>query len=107
MEVAAKERLYNYEVSHPEFGVVTVQTIGPDSATLLAAERWGQKENWKYIVGGMSVRKCGRALEPTCRRCGKRTAEPGLCRDCRAAEEFTRRQMADIQTRDRRAGMRR
>ena len=102
-----KPSLYHFEVSHPEFGSVIVESIGPDSATLAAAAQWGQRENWKYIVGDMSVRRGGRVQEPVCRRCGKRTAEPGLCRECRAADELYRRQMAERQGEDRRAGMRR
>ena len=35
--------LYLFEVSHPDFPTVIVPSIGPDSATVEAARRWGRR----------------------------------------------------------------
>ena len=39
-----KGTVYLYEVSHPDYPTVTVPSIGPDSATVEAARRWGVPE---------------------------------------------------------------
>ena len=46
-----KGTVYLYEVSHPDYPTVTVPSIGPDSATVEAARRWGVPELWGRLAG--------------------------------------------------------
>ena len=82
-----KGTVYLYEVSHPDYPTVTVPSIGPDSATVEAARRWGVPELW-----GREFGTAGQAA--------------GKCPDCLRSEELHRRQMANIRGSDRRPGMR-
>lgn len=74
-----KGTVYLYEVSHPDYPTVTVPSIGPDSATVEAARRWGVPELWGRLAGYCTVRRGGRAARPRCTRCGREfgTAGPG------------------------------
>ena len=56
-----KGTVYLYEVSHPDYPTVTVPSIGPDSATVEAARRWGVPELWGRLAGYCTVRRGGRA----------------------------------------------
>ena len=66
-----KGTVYLYEVSHPDYPTVTVPSIGPDSATVEAARRWGVPELWGRLAGYCTVRRGGRAARPRCTRCGR------------------------------------
>lgn len=101
-------QLLDFEVSHPEYGTVTVSSIGPDSASIQAAtERWGlSKSEWAQIAARIDVRKLGMTLKARCRRCGKEIGMPGLCESCTKAEEQYRRDAARFRPQDRRAGYR-
>ena len=55
-----KGTVYLYEVSHPDYPTVTVPSIGPDSATVEAARRWGVPELWGRLAGYCTVRRGGR-----------------------------------------------
>lgn len=100
--------LYRYSVSHPDYERVTVNAIGPDSATLAAAKVWDAP--WAKIAGYCKVEKLGKAAKPKCVRCGKTYGEAGqpsaLCPSCLTRAETLRREIAAIPGRDRRAGMR-
>ena len=105
-----KGTVYLYEVSHPDYPTVTVPSIGPDSATVEAARRWGVPELWGRLAGYCTVRRGGRAARPTVY-----PVRPGVwhgrtgggqCPDCLRSEELHRRQMANIRGSDRRPGMR-
>ena len=102
--------LYLFEVSHPDFPTVIVPSIGPDSATVEAARRWGVADDWGHIAGYCTVRRGGKAARPRCSRCGKEFGRPGQaagkCPACLRADELHRRQMAELPRADRRAGMR-
>lgn len=102
--------VYLYEVSHPDYPTVMVPSIGPDSATMAAAEKWGVPELWGQIAGYCTVRKGGRAARPRCTQCGREYGvagqTAGKCPDCKQAEELYRRQVNSIRGADRRAGMR-
>ena len=65
-----KGTVYLYEVSHPDYPTVTVPSIGPDSATVEAARRWGVPELWGRLAGYCTVRRGGRAARPRCTRPG-------------------------------------
>ncbi len=84
--------------------------MGPDSATLAAARAWGVPEEWRYLAGYCAVRRCGPARRPRCRRCQTEFGLPGdaaaYCPDCAAAMERFQRDMAQVRSRDRRAGYR-
>ena len=93
-----KGTVYLYEVSHPDYPTVTVPSIGPDSATVEAARRWGVPELWGRLAGYCTVRRGGRAARPRCTRCGREFGTAGQaagkCPDCLRSEELHRRQMA-------------
>lgn len=101
--------LYDYEVSHPEYGTVTVSSIGPDSATLAAAEEWGA--TWRLIAGYCSVRRGSPSRRPRCRTCGKEFGEPGtagiICPDCTEMQEKFRRDIRKVQSLSRKERMER
>lgn len=103
-----KGTVYLYEVSHPDYPTVTVPSIGPDSATVEAARRWGVPELWGRLAGYCTVRRGGRAARPRCTRCGREFGTAGQaagkCPDCLRSEELHRRQMANIRGSDRPAG---
>ena len=105
-----KGTVYLYEVSHPDYPTGTVPSIGPDSATVEAARRWGVPELWGRLAGYCTVRRGGRAARPRCTRCGREFGTAGQaagkCPDCLRSEELHRRQMANIRGSDRRPGMR-
>lgn len=109
-KAAGGPALYLYEVSHPDYPTVVVPSIGPDSATVAAAERWGVREEWGHIAGYCTVRKGGRAVRPRCATCGKEFGQygqaAGKCPECQAAEERYRREISARKWADRRAGMR-
>ena len=81
-----KGTVYLYEVSHPDYPTVTVPSIGPDSATVEAARRWGVPELWGRLAGYCTVRRGGRAARPRCTRCGREFGTAGQaagkCPDC-------------------------
>ena len=96
--------LYNYEVEHPDFGKVTLPSIGADSAVVTACKAWGA-EYWKELPGDCTVRKLGKVEQPRCPRCGARVYTAGnLCSDCFRREELHRRDMARMKGPDRRPG---
>lgn len=103
--------LYDFEVKHPDYPTVTVSSIGADSATMQAAkEKWGLNgKDWAAIVGDMTVRRMGRTLKLRCRRCGREMemgAASAFCADCQKAEDYYRREKAQVRTADRRPGYR-
>lgn len=103
-----RDILYNYEVSHPEYGTVVVPAIGPDTATLAAAEKWGAV--WRFIAGECTVHKGGPCARPRCRRCGGEFGEPGgvgvYCPSCEAADARYRAELRRVRsTRRVRPGM--
>lgn len=99
--------LWRYEVRHPEYGTVIVVSIGPDSATMAAAEVWGVPELWGKLAGYCDVKRLGPAARPRCQRCaqefGKAGDAAGLCPWCQQAAELHRREMAGVRGGDRRA----
>lgn len=101
-------KIFRFEVTHPEYGTVIVESIGEDSATMAAASKWGAE--WTKVAGYCRARKLGVAKRPRCKRCHREYGEGGdpaaLCPDCLRALEVQRRQLAAIGHRDRRAGMR-
>lgn len=103
-------KIYLFEVSHPEYGKVVVESIGPDSATMSACKKWDCEDIWGQVAGYCSVRRLGPAEKPRCRRCGKEYGRPGdvkgLCPACAGMEERRRRERSRIRERDRRAGKR-
>ena len=100
-----------YEVAHPEYPTVQVASIGPDSATVEACAQWGARELWPQLACECRVKCLGTAARPRCRRCVKEYGDaggvPGLCPDCREAEERYRREVATVRSRDRRERERR
>lgn len=102
--------LYQFEVSHPDFGKTVVVSAGPESATVAASSVWGVRDEWGKIAAYCSVRRLGPAAKPKCRRCGAEFGVPGepgsLCPTCAGAEEQFRRERARYAARSRRAGER-
>lgn len=72
--------LYDFEVSHPEYGKLYVSAIAADSATVVAAKKWGISwvENARYCT----IQNRGKVTPPLCLRCGKNSVMSGLCRRC-------------------------
>ena len=100
----AKDKPLRFVVTHPEYGTAEVIALDKAAATVEAARLWGAV--WREIACECTVSRGRRAPERYCRRCGRRIQGPGLCPECRAAEELARRRAGSIPTRDRRAGMR-
>lgn len=101
-------KLFRYEVSHPELGTVIVESISAESAIADAAEQWG--ERWTEIAWECSTRKLGTAKRPRCRRCSKEFGVAGdtavYCSDCLQVMERQRWEARAFARRDTRAGMR-
>ena len=97
-----------YEVRHPEYGQLEVNSLSPESAVWTAVRRWGA--DWRTEACNCTVKKLGTAAKPRCRRCGKEFGRPGdytaFCPDCERVNELYQRELASRAKADRRAGMR-
>ncbi|MCD7947529.1 MAG: hypothetical protein LUG13_04420 [Oscillospiraceae bacterium] len=102
-------RYQNYEVKHPDFPTVIVPSIGPDSATVEAARRWGVAEDWSRIACDCTARRLGPVRKPMCKRCGREFGAAGdtqrYCSDCQRVEDQLAREKAGIRRADKRPGM--
>lgn len=100
--------IYRFEVTHPDYGELTVNHLSMDGAIMEAIRRWGA--DWKMTACDCTARKLGSADKPRCRRCGKEFGRRGdyaaYCPDCERANEQFRRERASRKNEDRRAGMR-
>lgn len=101
-------KIFRFEVEHPDYGTVIVESIGEDSATMEAAKEWDA--TWAKIAGWCRVRKLGTARKPRCRRCQREFWEAGsqaaYCPECERAMEMERRRRPRFRREDRRVGKR-
>lgn len=107
----SKGPIHRYQIEHmerPELEKQMVDSIGPDSATVEAARRWGI--SWGKNVAYFKVTKLGVSPRPRCKRCGREFGREGdvgvFCPDCQRADEIYRRERAAVRMADRRAGKR-
>lgn len=64
-----------YDVSHPEYGVTSVDAISQEGAINAAIKKWGG--SWKKDAGYCHAVWVGSALRPRCKRCHGEYGEPG------------------------------
>lgn len=96
-----------FEVRHPNYETLEVNSLSAESAIREAVRQWGA--DWRTTACDCTARKLGSARKPRCRRCGREFGRPGdytaFCPDCeRVNEQFQRERAARKE--DRRAGMR-
>ena len=108
MMAATKGPLRRYEVYHPDYGILEVNSLSREGAVRQAISYWDAE--WRTEACNCVTKDLGTARKPRCRRCGKEFGRPGdytaFCPDCERANDLFQRERSNREREDRRAGMR-